>query len=145
MPSSAAWCSCRIRFARSRNGRSLSLTKDRIISTARSNWRMPFSASRSATSFGSFRSAAVSATLCRSSVTVRLLALMQLFVEASDHLAGDQLVLDLGVAVGEAAALLTKLGRRHFDLASPLNQFLEIIGHELLPLQSDHSEPPSFL
>ena len=53
-------------LALSLNGRSRSLTKVRIISTARSNWRIPFSASRRAISSGSLRSAAVSATLCRS-------------------------------------------------------------------------------
>ena len=54
---------------------------------------------------------------------------VQLFIELSYHLPGNVGVLDMGVAINEAAALFTQLGRRHLDLASALNQFLEIVSH----------------
>jgi hypothetical protein len=49
---------------------------------------------------------------------------MKLRIEIGDHLAGNTLILDLGVAVSEAAPLYPELVGGHLDFASALNEFL---------------------
>src|SRR5215472_5018343 len=56
-------------LGRRRKGRSESLTLARIISTAKLNWRIPFSASRRALCSESVISSSCSAMLCRPAVT----------------------------------------------------------------------------
>jgi hypothetical protein len=49
---------------------------------------------------------------------------MKLRIKIGDHLASDPLVLNVGIAIREAAPLFPKLSGGHFDFASALNEFL---------------------
>ena len=44
-------------------------------------------------------------------------------IEIGDHLASDPLVLNVGIAIREAAPLFPELSGGHFDFASALNEF----------------------
>jgi hypothetical protein len=54
---------------------------------------------------------------------------MELRIDNSNHLARDPLVLNMRIAVGEAAPLFPNLVGCHFDFASALNEFLQVFSH----------------
>jgi hypothetical protein len=54
---------------------------------------------------------------------------VELRIKDSDHLASDPLVLDMRIAIGEAASLFPQLVGGHFDFASALNELLQVFGH----------------
>jgi hypothetical protein len=49
---------------------------------------------------------------------------VELRIKIGDHLARDPLILNVGIAICEAAPLFPELIRGHFDFASALNEFL---------------------
>jgi hypothetical protein len=54
---------------------------------------------------------------------------VQLRIEISDHLARNPFILDVRIAVREAAPLFPDLVERHLDFSSTLNEFLQVFSH----------------
>ena len=58
---------------------------------------------------------------------------VKLRVQIRDHLARHALVLDVSIAISKTATLFPKLIGGHLNFASSLNEFLQVLCHELLP------------
>ena len=54
---------------------------------------------------------------------------LELGIQISDHFACYPLILDVRIAISKTTSLLPKLGRSHFDIAGPLNEFFQILRH----------------
>lgn len=54
-------------------------------------------------------------------------------VNVSDQLPRNSLILDVGIAIGKASALLGGLIGRHLDFARPFNEFFQFLRHSSSP------------
>src|SRR5262249_8674312 len=111
--------------AAAENGLSLSWMNARMISSASSVWRMPFSASRRALSSGSWANSTCSVEVWRSAIGANCLLVLLLVVQFSISI-NDQFPRDTLVA--------QPLGLASSNVPGPLDQLVKFFCHSVLPI-----------